>query len=161
MSTATDRVVEAARERGLEIEIREFPEGTRTAEEAARAVGCGVEQIVKSLVFVADDEPVLAYVSGKHRLDTAKLAAVAGASTVRRATADEAREATGYAIGGTPPFGHSRPLRLFLDETLMSHAQVWCAGGTPTTVFAIEPGALLKATNARVDNLHEEAAGPV
>ncbi len=162
MSTARERVEAAAVQLGLPpLAVREFPEGTRTAEDAARAVGCDVAQIVKSLVFMADGEPVLAYISGAHRLDTAKLARAAGATEVRRATAEEAREATGYAIGGTPPFGHTAELRLFLDETLKSHQQVWCAAGTPTTVFPIEPEALLKATGAQTDNLHEEPSRPV
>jgi Cys-tRNA(Pro) deacylase len=159
MSSAPERVEAAARAAGLDIDVKTFPEGTRTAEDAARAVGCDVAQIVKSLVFVADGEPVIAYVSGRHKLDTAKLARAAGAAEVRRATADEAREATGYAIGGTPPFGHARPLRLFMDETLAAFgdAEVWCAAGTPQTVFALAAEALLKATGARVENLHEEA----
>jgi len=113
------------------------------------------------LVFVADDEPVIVYVSGAHRLDTGKLARATGASRVRRATADEARDATGFAIGGTPPFGHAKPLRLFLDETLIAHETLWCAAGTPTTVFPVAPNDLLNATGASVEDLREESAGPV
>lgn len=154
---AVERVTGAARELGIEIDVREFPEGTRTAEDAARAVGCDVGAIVKSLVFVAGEEPVVAYVSGRHKLDPAKLARAAGAGTARRATADEAREATGFAIGGTPPFGHATPLRLFFDRTLLEHDEVWCAAGTPSTVFAIDPNVLLKATNAAAEDLHETA----
>src|SRR5207244_13157467 len=107
------RVLGAAEERGLQIELRRFPEGTRTADDAARAVGCDVGQIVKSLVFVAGNEPVLALTSGRNRVDPAKLAALCSASDVRKATADEVRAATGYAIGGTPPFGHPTRLRCF------------------------------------------------
>ena len=151
------RVVDAARALGIDPDVREFPEGTRTAEDAARAVGCDVAQIVKSLVFVAGDEPVIAFVSGRHRLDEAKLAEAAGAAEVRRATPDEAREATGFAIGGTPPFGHDRPLRLFMDRSLLAHDVVWCAAGTPSTVFALPPDALLKATGARAEDLHQES----
>jgi Cys-tRNA(Pro) deacylase len=157
MNPAVARVEEAARALSLSIEVREFPEGTRTAEDAARAVGCDVAQIVKSLVFVADGAPVIAYVSGRHRLDPAKLARAAGASEVRRANADEAKEATGFAIGGTPPFGHARPLGLYLDRTLLDHEVVWCAAGTSSTVFALDPKALLKAIGARAEDLHEEA----
>lgn len=125
----------------LEAEVRHFPEGTKTAEDAAAAIGCPVAAIVKSLVFVVLDEeaeePVLALVPGDLRLDTAKLAEAAGAEQSRRATLDEVREATGYAAGGTPPFGHARPLRVFADPALRRNDPVWAAAGTPTTVFPI------------------------
>jgi Cys-tRNA(Pro) deacylase len=152
---ATERVVAAANDAGLSIDPVEFPEGTRTAEDAARVVGSDVAQIVKSLVFVCDGEPVIAFVSGRHRLDPGKLARAAGARDARRATADEAKEATGYAIGGTPPIGHVRPLRSFLDPSLLAHEVVWCAGGTPSVVFAVAPDDLLKATGAMVVDLAE------
>jgi prolyl-tRNA editing enzyme YbaK/EbsC (Cys-tRNA(Pro) deacylase) len=124
------------------MDIRHFPEGTKTAEDAARAVGCPVSAIVKSLVFVVVDpesgeEPVVALVPGDLRLDTDLLAAAAGATGSRRATLDEVREATGYAAGGTPPFGHSRPVRVFADERLRRNDLVWAAAGTPNTVFPI------------------------
>lgn len=152
---AAQRVVADARARGLTIEVREYPEGTKTAEDAARAVGCDVAQIVKTLVFTADGQPLIAMVSGRHRLDPAKLAAASGASEVRRATPDEARAATGFAIGGTPPFGHAQPLRMYLDGTLLEHREVWCAAGTPSTVFPLAPDALKAATGAAVADLHE------
>jgi prolyl-tRNA editing enzyme YbaK/EbsC (Cys-tRNA(Pro) deacylase) len=124
------------------MEIRLFPEGTKTAEDAARAIGCPVSAIVKSLVFVlvdptAGEEPVVALVPGDLRLDTERLAGVAGATLSRRATLDEVREATGYAAGGTPPFGHARRVRVFADEQLRRNDPVWAAAGTPTTVFPI------------------------
>lgn len=153
------RVAEAAAARGLDIEVRVFPEGTRTAAEAAAAVGCDVAQIVKSLVFVVGDEPVLALVGGADRLDEGRLAAaVAGDGTagtgaapkVRRANADEVRAATGYAIGGVPPIGHPAPLRCFVDDALLGHPEVWAAAGTHTHVFAVEPSALVEAAGARV-----------
>ena len=126
---------------GFEMEIRLFPEGTKTAEDAARAIGCPVAAIVKSLVFVlvdsAEEEPVVALVPGDLRLDTERLADVAGATQSRRATLDEVREATGYAAGGTPPFGHARRVRVFADEQLRRNDPVWAAAGTPTTVFPI------------------------
>ena len=159
--SAVDRVVDAARALGIEIAVREFPDGTRTAEDAARAVGCDIGQIVKSLVFVAGSEPVVALVSGRHKLDPSKLASAAGAPDARRATPDEARDATGFAIGGTPPFGHARPLRLFFDQTLLAHPEVWCAAGTASAVFAIDPNVLLKATGATADDLHEAPRAPV
>jgi prolyl-tRNA editing enzyme YbaK/EbsC (Cys-tRNA(Pro) deacylase) len=120
---------------------RVFPDGTKTAEDAAAAIGCPVSAIVKSLVFVLESdlgaEPVVALVPGDLRLDTAKLALAGGAVTSRRATLDEVRDATGYAAGGTPPFGHATPLRVFADPLLRRNDPVWAAGGTPTTVFPL------------------------
>jgi len=121
----------------LHAEVRVFAEGTKTAEDAARAVGCPAAAIVKSLVFVVDDETVVALVPGDLRLDTSKLSAAAGSGAVRRASLDEVREATGYAAGGTPPFGHTNPLRVFADPALKRNDPVWAAAGTPTTVFPI------------------------
>jgi prolyl-tRNA editing enzyme YbaK/EbsC (Cys-tRNA(Pro) deacylase) len=125
----------------LDTEIQFFPEGTKTAADAAAAIGCPVSAIVKSLVFVVVsatiEEPVVALVPGDLRLDTGKLAEVAGADSSRRASLDEVREATGYSAGGTPPFGHSNPVRVFADPELRRNDPVWAAGGTPTTVFAI------------------------
>jgi prolyl-tRNA editing enzyme YbaK/EbsC (Cys-tRNA(Pro) deacylase) len=125
----------------LEEVARVFPEGTKTADDAARAIGCPVSAIVKSLVFVVETEgvarPVVALVPGDLRLDTAKLARVAGGGDVRRATLEEVRDSTGYAAGGTPPFGHSQPLPVFADPRLRRNDPVWAAAGTPTTVFPI------------------------
>jgi len=121
----------------LDSEVAVFPEGTKTAEDAARAIGCPVSAIVKSLVFVVDDEPVVALVPGDLRLDTARLAEAAGGDTSRRASLEEVREATGYAAGGTPPFGHATDLRVFADPALKRNDPVWAAAGTPTTVFPI------------------------
>lgn len=121
--------------------IREFPSGTKTAADAAAAIGCPVSAIVKSLVFtlVSEDreEPVVALIPGDLQLDTDKLAFIAGAGSARRATLEEVREATGYAAGGTPPFGHTRPLRVFADPELRRNDPVWAAAGTPSTVFPI------------------------
>lgn len=154
-STSVQRVADAARDLGLEIEIREFPEGTRTAEDAARAIGVSVGQIVKTLVFVADGRPVICFVSGPNRLNTARLARVTGAAEVRRANADEVREATGFAVGGVPPFGHSTPVPVYCDPDLLQYDAVWAAAGTPMTVFAVEPQALVKACAATVADLKE------
>jgi prolyl-tRNA editing enzyme YbaK/EbsC (Cys-tRNA(Pro) deacylase) len=121
----------------LESQIQVFPEGTKTAEDAANAIGCPVSAIVKSLVFVVGDEPVVALVPGDLRLDAAKLSSACGGGEVRRAALDEVREATGYAAGGTPPFGHAQPLRVFADPELKRNDPVWAAAGTPTTVFPI------------------------
>ena len=155
MNKAADRFERAANERGLRLEIRRFPEGTRTAPDAARAVGCEVGQIVKSLVFMADGKPLLALTSGANRADTAKLAALLGAREVRRATADEARAATGFAIGGTPPFGFPGPVRVLMDQDLVGYDEIWAAAGTPDSVFRITPAGLREAAGAEVVDLRE------
>ena len=148
MSRGLDRFLEAARALGLEPEVRTFPEGTKTAEDAARAIGCDVAQIVKSLVFLADGTAVLALTSGRHRVDTAKLAAVTGAAEVRRADSDEARAATGFAVGGTPPFGHPTRVPTYLDPSLLDHPVVWAGAGTPEAVFALAPHRLVALAGA-------------
>jgi prolyl-tRNA editing enzyme YbaK/EbsC (Cys-tRNA(Pro) deacylase) len=155
MSRAVDRFLDAARERGLSLEVERFPQGTKTAQEAARAVGCGVGQIVKSLVFMADDAPLLALTSGSNRAAVDRLAALSGAREVRRATPEEAREATGFAIGGTPPFGFPGPVRVFMDADLLAYEEVWAAAGTPDSVFRILPEALRTAAGAQVAELKE------
>ncbi len=137
---ATQRLMTVHQEFAEHVKV--FPEGTKTAEDAANAIGCPVAAIVKSLVFVVSDgsggeEPVVALVPGDLRLDTDALAAIAGAQTSRRASLDEVRTATGYAAGGTPPFGHVTPVRVFADPALRRHDPVWAAAGTPTTVFPI------------------------
>jgi Cys-tRNA(Pro) deacylase len=156
VATSSTRFTEAAKQLGIEVEVRGFPEGTRTADDAARAVGVDVGQIVKSLVFLADGAPVLCLVSGANKLDTARLAAASGAGSVARATADEARAATGYAIGGVPPFGHAQELPVYCDRDLLQYEVVWAAAGAPTSVFAIEPGKLVAASGAIVADLKEE-----
>jgi len=156
-SPSSLRVVEAARAAGLEIEVREFPEGTRTAEDAARAIGVSVGQIVKSLVFTTDGRPVLCLVSGLNRVDGARLAVITGASDVRRASADEVERATGFAIGGVPPLGHAHPLPIYCDRDLLAFDIVWAAAGTPRAVFSAQPLALVKACRATVADLKEEA----
>ncbi len=153
MTGADDRFAQAARARGLRLDVRHFPEGTRTAADAAAAIGCDVGQIVKSLIFFADDEPVVALTSGSNRVDPVKLAAHAGTAAAHRATADEARAATGFAVGGMPPFGHARPLRAFFDRDLLVHEQIWAAAGTPQGVFALSPTELLRAATATVVDL--------
>jgi prolyl-tRNA editing enzyme YbaK/EbsC (Cys-tRNA(Pro) deacylase) len=149
VSKAIDRFLEAARVLGRPVEVRRFPEGTKTAQDAARAVGCDVGQIVKSLVFVADDRPVLALTSGANRVDTVRLAALTGARAVRRASPEEARSATGFAVGGTPPFT-TTPVPTFIDETLMAFDAVWAAAGAPDAVFPISPRELVRASGGTV-----------
>jgi prolyl-tRNA editing enzyme YbaK/EbsC (Cys-tRNA(Pro) deacylase) len=143
--------MDAARAAGLEATLRTFPDGTRTAADAARAVGCEVGQIVKSLVFFVDEQPVMALVSGANQLDERMLALAAAGLDVRRASADEVRLATGYPIGGVPPVGHA--LAVFVDEDLLGYQEVWAAAGTPRDVFAVEPMALVEAVAGRVAKL--------
>ena len=156
MHPNTERVAAAARATGLEIDIERFPEGTRTAADAARAVGCEVGQIVKSLVFMAGDAPILALVSGANRVDVEKLAQAAGADVVRRADGDEARAATGFAIGGVPPFGHATTLAVLVDRDLASHERLWAAAGLPDAVFAIAPADLVRASGGRIVDIAED-----
>jgi prolyl-tRNA editing enzyme YbaK/EbsC (Cys-tRNA(Pro) deacylase) len=146
-------VAKAAADAGLEIEVRAFPEGTRTAADAAAAIGCDVAQIVKSLVFLVDGEPVVALVGGTDRLDEQKLAVAAAGDTVRRASAGEVRDATGFAVGGVPPLGHAKPLRCFVDDALLAHDVIWAAAGTPTHVFPSPPAELVAAAGAEVATL--------
>ncbi|MGI8999722.1 MAG: YbaK/EbsC family protein, partial [Candidatus Limnocylindria bacterium] len=137
----------------LEISVERFPEGTRTAADAARAVGCEVAQIVKSLVFMADDAPVLALVSGANRVDLSKLAEVLGTDAARRADGDEARAATGFAIGGVPPFGHAEPVTVLVDRDLLIHDRLWAAAGLPDAVFSISPAKLVSVSGGRIADL--------
>ena len=136
----------------FDVDVRVFPDGTKTAQDAAAAIGCPVAAIVKSLVFVVihedgTEEPVVALVAGDRRLDTKSLAFAAGTVSSRQASLDEVRDATGYAAGGTPPFGHARDLRVFADPSLRRNDPVWAAGGTPTTVFPISPEDLDRLAN--------------
>jgi len=147
------RVVEAARALGLEITTRRFPDGTKTAADAAAAIGVAVGQIVKSLVFAVDGDLVMAYVSGANQLDEKKLAAAAGGSKCSRVDADAVREATGFPIGGVPPFGFSQPLRVFVDPDLLQYDEVWAAAGTWNDVFGIEPHKLVDASGGVVTDL--------
>jgi prolyl-tRNA editing enzyme YbaK/EbsC (Cys-tRNA(Pro) deacylase) len=147
------RVIEAANTRGLTIEPRRFPEGTKTAADAAAAIGVQVGQIVKSLIFAVDGEIVLAYVSGANQLDEKRLAAAAGGAKCARVDADAVREATGFPIGGVPPFGHTTHLRVFIDPDLLTWDEVWAAAGTWNDVFAIEPHRLVTASEGVVTDL--------
>lgn len=147
------RVVRAAADRGLAIVPRSFPEGTKTAADAAAAIGVHVGQIVKSLIFGVDGEIVLAYVSGANQLDEKKLAAAAGGSKCARVDADAVRAATGFPIGGVPPFGHTTHLRVFIDPDLLQFEEVWAAAGTWTDVFGIEPQRLVEASEGLVTDL--------
>jgi len=137
------------------VNVKEFPQGTRTAGDAARAVGCEVAQIVKSLVFIAGGRPVVALVSGANRLDEGRLGQVAGIP-VLKAAAGAVRAATGYAIGGVPPFGHATDVPVFMDRDLLDHAVVWAAAGRPDSVFEITPERLCELSGATVVDLKAE-----
>lgn len=144
------RVRAHAAERGIPVEPRRFAATTRTAQDAAREIGCAVAEIVKSLVFLADDVPVVVLCSGADRVDEARLRLVLGAAVIRRATADEAKAATGFPIGGVPPFAHERACRVIADARLLGFAQVWAAAGLPDAVFPIAPDALVAVAGAEV-----------
>ena len=158
MHPTTSAFVAAAEQLGLVITPRTFPEGTRTATDAAAAIGVDVAQIVKSLVFqaVGDDGTtalVVALVSGTNRLDEAALARAAGADHTERADANAVRTATGYAIGGVPPFGHATDLPIFVDRDLLQYAEIWAAAGTPHDVFPLTPADLVRVSGGAVTDL--------
>jgi len=139
---------EAADRYGLEVDVEEFPEGTETAAEAADVVGCDLAQVASSLVFVADGTPVVVVTSGANRVDESRLGDVLDASEVRMADPEEVTEATGYSVGGVPPFCHDGDPAVFIDETLLDHGTVWAAAGTPETLFPIAPDRLVEAADA-------------
>ena len=147
------RVVEAAGAAGLHIVTRRFPEGTKTAQDAATAIGVQVGQIVKSLVFGVDGDIVMALVSGANQLDEAKLAAAAGGERCARVDADAVRAATGFPIGGVPPFGHTTQLRVFVDPDLLQYDEVWAAAGTWNDVFGAGPADIVRVAGGVVTDL--------
>lgn len=149
------RVVEAARRLGVEISPRRFGDGAKTAVDAANSIGVEVGQIVKSLIFGVDGEIVLAYVSGSNQLDETKLAAAAGGLRCARVDADAVRAATGFPIGGVPPFGHTTALRIFIDPDLLQYDEVWAAAGTWHDVFPIAPTDLVRVSEGLVTDLRK------
>jgi prolyl-tRNA editing enzyme YbaK/EbsC (Cys-tRNA(Pro) deacylase) len=165
MHPSAQKIADAALKLGLNIEIVEFAQTTRTAQEAAEAIGCTVAQIVKSLCFEVNDTArspfgfaVISLVSGANQLAEKKLAALCGVSRkqVNRANAEFVKEQTGFSIGGVPPFGHERPLPIYIDEDLLTFEVVWAAAGTPFAVFAISPTHLQTASNGTVANLKRD-----
>jgi prolyl-tRNA editing enzyme YbaK/EbsC (Cys-tRNA(Pro) deacylase) len=155
VARGVNRFLEGAGRAGMAPQVRRFSVETRTAPDAASAVGCEVGQIVKSLVFLADGDAVIALTSGANRADPARLAQALGAREVRRATPEEARQATGFAIGGTPPFGHPEPLRVVMDADLLGFDVLWAAAGAPDAVFPISPSELQAASRAKVADFRE------
>lgn len=152
------KVIEAGRARGVVVEPHSYPQGAKTAQDAADAIGVEVGQIVKSLIFgvaTGSDEPelVMAYVSGSNLLDEKKLAAAAGAKKCKRVDADAVRASTGYPIGGVPPFGHDNELRIFIDPDLLQYDEVWAAAGTWNDVFPIAPDALVASSGGAIADI--------
>ena len=137
---------------GITVEVRQMDHTTHTAEDAAAAVGCAVGAIVKSLVFLVDDQPCLVLVSGSNRVDTAMLGAALG-GTATMADAKTVKSVSGYSIGGVPPFGHPTALRTAMDRDLLTHQEVWAAAGAATAVFAIASARLATITAAEVIQL--------
>ena len=151
LKQSAQRVQDALAARGFKNQVVELPASTRSAAEAARAVGCQVGQIVKSLVFRAavSGRAVLVVASGENRVDEGKVGALLG-EAIARASAEFVREQTGFAIGGVPPLGHARPLEIVVDEALLRHEQLWAAAGHPNAVFPLTPAELLAMTGGRV-----------
>ena len=156
MARGDARFVEQARTQGVDVEVMVFPDGTRTAADAAAAIGCTVAQIAKSIVLVADGRPVVAITSGDNRVDVHRVAGALGAAKVRMAKADEARDATGYAIGGVPPFGYGAPVDALFDRDLLQHDVIYAAAGTPDAVFPIAPDRLVEVSGATVADFRVE-----
>ena len=142
------RLADCARDLGLEVRVQRLAESTRTVKDAALAVGCEEAEIAKSIVFVADGDPVVCVASGQHRVDIDKVADALDVAEVRQAAAEEVRAATGFAIGGVPPFGHDLPV--ILDDELLKHDRVWAAAGDPHSLFAVDPRELARCTGARI-----------
>ena len=140
LKAAAQRVQDALAAQGLDLEVRQFPEPTRSAAEAAAAIGCEVAQIAKSLIFraVDSDRPVLVVASGSNRVDEAKVSALIG-EKIGRADAGFVRRTTGYAIGGVPPVGHATPPIAVIDADLLELEEIWAAAGTPNAVFRLTP----------------------
>ncbi|HYN91715.1 MAG TPA: YbaK/EbsC family protein [Thermoleophilaceae bacterium] len=148
-----DRLAECARELGIQVQVQRLEASTRTVADAAVAVGCEEAEIAKSIVFVADGDPVVCVASGQHRVDIDKVADALDVAEVRQAAAEEVRAATGFAIGGVPPFGHDLPV--LFDEDLLRHRRVWAAAGDPQSLFEVDPRELARCIRARIVALGE------
>ncbi|OIJ63833.1 YbaK/EbsC family protein [Streptomyces mangrovisoli] len=160
-SSAHPRFAAALQEMGLgdlTARVRSFPDATRTAAEAAAAIGCELSQICKSLIFAADGTPVLVLMDGASRVDLDLVRQELGAEKVTRAKADVVRDTTGYAIGGVPPFGHRTRTRVLADRSLLEHDVVWAAAGTPYSVFPMEPKDLIAHAGAALVDVRERTS---
>lgn len=153
-----ERVREALQEAGLEADVQELPASTRTASEAAQAVGCEAGQIAKSLVFQGKEsgKAYLVIASGANRVDERKLAMLVG-EDLNLASPDFVREQSGYSIGGVPPLGHENELESYMDEDLLAYDRIWAAAGSPRAVFPVDPQRIVEVTGAQVANVR--AAG--
>lgn len=140
---------------GFDPEIQEFPEGTKTATDAAAAVGCGVAQIASSIVVTVDEGLAVVITSGAHRVDTDTVAELLDATAVSMADADAVKRTLGWSIGGVPPFCHATDVPILIDETLFEHTEVWAAAGTPTAVFRLSPAELQELSGGRRATVHE------
>jgi prolyl-tRNA editing enzyme YbaK/EbsC (Cys-tRNA(Pro) deacylase) len=151
LSRAAQSVQDALVARGMETRVVELSSSTRTAEDAARTIGCQVAQIVKSLIFRTKDtgRPILVLASGVNRVNEKAIAAQVG-EKIAKADADFTREVTGFAIGGIPPVGHKQSIATFIDQDLLSHAEVWAAAGTPNAVFSLASAELAGLTGGTI-----------
>ncbi len=151
LSSSARKVQEALRALGLACQVVEFTQTTRSASDAAQAIGCQVGQIAKSLVFRGkrSQKPILVIASGSNRVNEAKLGELVG-EPIERPDADYVQERTGFVIGGVPPVGHVQPLLTFIDEDLLQYGEVWAAAGTPNAVFRLTPAELVRVAGGRV-----------
>lgn len=149
------RVQTALRELGVEIQVTELDASTRTAQQAADAIGTELGSIVKSLLFLADEQPIIALIAGDRRADLNKIKALTGCGSVKIANADQVRQVTGYAIGGVPPVGYKSPLPVWIDSSLSRFETVYAAAGGPRSVFPIAYAELVRITKGNVADLAE------
>jgi prolyl-tRNA editing enzyme YbaK/EbsC (Cys-tRNA(Pro) deacylase) len=154
LSPSAQKVQEAIRQRGYSVEVVELPQSTRTAVEAAQAVGCDVAQIVKSLIFKTKrtEQPILVLASGANRVNEKTIEALIG-EPLGKADAEFVRQQSGFVIGGVPPIGHIQPMRTFIDEDLLQYAEIWAAAGTPHAVFKLTPAMLLELCGGQVTRI--------
>jgi prolyl-tRNA editing enzyme YbaK/EbsC (Cys-tRNA(Pro) deacylase) len=151
LSASARKVQQALADQGFSLEVVELPHSTRTAVEAAQAVGCEVGQIVKSLIFrgLRSQQPIMVAASGSNRVKEKRIASLVD-EPLGKADADFVRQHTGFVIGGVPPIGHAQPLQTFIDEDLLQYSEIWAAAGTPHAVFRLTPADLVKMTGGRV-----------
>ena len=154
LSASARKVQETLKTMGFACEVVELPDSTRTAVEAAQAVGCRVEQIVKSLIFKGrqSGKPVLVIASGPNRVNEKRVGELLG-EPIEKANADFVRQHTGFAVGGVPPVGHLEPLQTFIDEDLLQYSEIWAAAGTPHAVFCLTPKDLIAMTGGEIDSI--------
>lgn len=155
LSASAQKIQKALQSLDLDYQVIELPEATRTAEEAAKAVGCQIGQIAKSLIFKGQEanQPVLVIASGSNRVNEEKIGELLGES-IEKADADFVYEKTGFAIGGVPPIGHNQEIKTFIDQDLIQYKEIWAAGGNPHAVFKLTPPDLIKMTNGQLVSVY-------